>query len=254
MTRKRRLKVLGIGAVYLLVVAAAMQLIGMLFGNPMSATLIGAMAVAVVASRAGLAGEALTKRATRRAVIAGAATALLLAAVTVAAVAAGAEITAAPPTTTALFGLAEGFALAYVGEVWLHGLPLLFAERARVPLRYAYPYAVMVGLAPMLLDADGAPATLILASASGAAFTALWVRTGDLWAPVAAHFVFAWAVDSLLAGDWLHLSAAAGRLAHGPGSQGLIAWLLAAGFAALTLVVLLNKLPLSRAQIADRDA
>ncbi len=254
LTPRRRLSVLGVGALYLLVAGAVIEIIGMIFDNPMSATLIGAMAVAVIAARAGIAAEPFTKSSARRALVGGGAAALGLALVTGAAIAAGAQITVVRPSITTFFGAAEGFGLAYAGELWLHGLPLLFAERARIPIRYAYPYAVIAGMAPLWWDAAGSPETLVLAGASGAAFTALWIRTGDAWAPVATHFVFAWGVDSLLAGDWLHLSSAAGRLSHGAGAHGLAAWLLAGVFAALTLLVLLNKLPLSRAQLADRDA
>ena len=89
--------------------------------------------------------------------------------------------------------------------------------------------------------------------ASGAFFTALWVRGGDAWAPLAAHFVWVWMADSLLAGDLLDLSSGAGRIVHGPGSTGLIAWVAAAGFSALTLLVLMNKLVLPFAKLPEPD-
>jgi hypothetical protein len=251
MTPKRRLTLMAIGALYLVVTGAALEVVGMLVGNPMSATLLGALVVAVIISRARLDAEEHTAGARKRALVAGGATAAVIALVVVVALASGAKLLFVPPAATALFGVAEAFALAYVGELWLHGLPLLFAKRARVSLRYAYPYAVLAGLAPTLLVGGMTPATLVVAAASGAFFTALWVRSGDSWAPIAAHFVFAWGVDSLLAGDLLHLSSAAGRFMHGPGSQGLIAWLGAAGFTALTLLVLLNKLTFVPATIPD---
>jgi len=243
MTPKRRLMTLAIGAAYLLVTGAALEAVGLFVANPMTSVFIGALLVGFISSRAGLASEELTAAARKRALYPAAATLGLVVLVVAVAIAWGSNLVRVGPSATALFGAAEGFALGYVGEVWLHGMPLLFADRAQVSLRYAYPYAVVAGMTPYLLDGGFDSTTLVLSAASGAFFTALWVRGGDGWGPIAAHFVWAWCADSLLAGDLFDLGTTAGRLMHGPGSEGLIAWLAAAGFALLTLLVLLRKLP-----------
>ena len=251
MTHSFTLKPVAVGAAYLVVIGTALEVVRLLVSNPMSAVLIGALVVAIIISRAKIESEELTKNARTRAMKGAGAVLVLLALLVVVAIARGAQLATVPLATTALFGAAESFALAYIGELWLHALPLFYAKRAGISLRYAYPYAVLAGVAPTLLVGGFEPTTLILAASSGAFFTALWVRSGDSWAPIAAHFAWAWGIDSLLAGDVLQLGQAAGHLMHPPGSSGLIAWLAAAGFTALTLLVLLNKLTFVPAVLPD---
>ena len=242
MSSRQQVVQLAIGAGALIGIGVALMIVRMVIGNPMSANLLGAIVVALIAGRVGLALDDFTPLARARMIKGGTGPLVLVLIVVVVALAAGATIDFVPPTGTTLFGIAEGFALAYTAELWLHAVPLHFAKKAGVPLRYAYPYAVLAGMAPLLLIGGFEPTSLVLGAASGAFFVALWVRSKDAWAPIAAHAVWAWSIDSLLVGDLFDLSSAAGRLIHGAGSTGLIAWVAAAGFVALTLLVLLNKL------------
>jgi hypothetical protein len=253
MTAKDRLTVLARGAAYLVVTGAIVSGVRFWVGNPMTGVLIAAMVVSVAAGRAGIVSEAGGRAARRRALLGGGATMVLVLALVSAAMMIGATLLLLSPTTTALFGVAESFAAAYVAELWLHGMSLHFAQRADVPLRWAFPYAVFAGMAPTLLAGGLEPTSLALAAASGAFFTALWLRGGDAWAPLGAHFAWAWSVESLLAGDLFDLSSGAGRLMLGPGSTAPLAWLATLGFAALTLAVLLNKLTLEPAELPASD-
>jgi CAAX prenyl protease-like protein len=234
---KARLRAVASGAAWLVGIGVALQAVRVFVDNPMLANLVGALAVSFVATRAGApveAGNALARRrALRGALLAAAA---VLAAVLAARIA-GAELGFTAPSLTLAYGTAEAAAIAYRDEVWLRGIPLAHLERARVTRPLLLVYGAATGVAAAALQPGASAAGLALVGASGLFFAALWITTRDGWAPIAAHFVWALASESL-AGDIFYLGPQAGVMSHGAQARGMVAWGGAAAFAALAVVAL----------------
>jgi len=244
---KGRLRTIIIGALYLVGIGAAMQLVRSFFSNPTTGVMIGAMIVALVTGHAGLSAEEGGSAPRKRALVAAGLVAIPIATAVGVALLMGATLPIADPGMSAVFGIAEAIAVGYVAEAWLHGLPLLYARRAGVPDAIAVVYAVAAGVAAMDFAAPVEPAGVVLAISYGAFFTLLWLETGDAWAPVTAHVVWVYVCDGLLRGDVFDLGPQAGRLTHALEARGAVAWVAAAGFAVMAWVVASGVVRLSHA-------
>ncbi|HHH26961.1 MAG TPA: hypothetical protein ENK57_01240, partial [Polyangiaceae bacterium] len=234
---KARLRTIALGAGYLVAIGAALQLARSFFSNPTTGVMIGAMIVAFITGHAGLSAEEGGPAARRRALVALALVSLPIIASIAVAVLLGASLPIGSPGMSAVFGIAEAIAVGYVAEAWLHGLPLLYADRAGVPVPIAVAYAVTAGVGVMIFAGPIQPAGIVLAIAYGTFFSLLWLRTGDAWAPVTAHVAWVWACDGLLRGDVFDLGPQAGRLTHALEARGAVAWVAAAGFGVLAWAV-----------------
>jgi len=228
----------------LVATAGVVQLCQRLLPNPMSATICGALAVSVIAPQLRLQDAPRDAAAGRRAVTA---VGLVLVALAVSLVVAwldGAQLRLAQTadgvawSSTALalaMGVAEWLALAYRDEVWLRGLPIGYARRARMGEGVTVVYLAAAGACAVALLPRATMPGLCLAAASSAFFAALWLRSGDLWAPLAARFAWAWLSEVAFGGQLLDL--APSRLAHGASAQ-WPAYPLAAAFALLAWLVM----------------
>ena len=240
---RRRVVIVATGCVYLLVAGAAVHGVRMFVQNPMSASMLAALAVVFVAGRAGVISEPGGPAARRRGLRAAAPVAALVVLSALASVVLGASMAVTTPTLSLLFGSAEAVALAFVLEVWLHGLPLEFARRAAVPPILAIGYAVAAGFVAVALDGQVRLAGALLTIASGTFFAGLWFRTRDAWAPVAAHFVWIWLADVVFAGEVIGLGSGAGLLSHAPNAYGPGAWVATAGFSLLSVLLFARGWP-----------
>jgi hypothetical protein len=244
---RKQLAAVALGAGYLLGIGALIRLSRMFVDNPTTGVMVSAMVVALVAGHAGLTAGEGDASARKRALIG---SGLVFAVVAVAVLVSqplGASLGFGAPSMSALFGIAEAFAIAYVAETWLHGLPLRFARKAGVPEPVAIGYVVAAGVGAEIFVGPLEPAGVTLAMMSGTLFALMWSVTRDAWAPVAAHGIWVWSTDALLAGDVFDLGNQAGRLTHALEARGPIAWVAAAGFGVACWVVATGLVTLSRA-------
>lgn len=228
------------GAALVLALGVAFRIIAVVLDNPMTGHLVGAVLVSFLVDRAGVP-LAKTPGHLRRAAIGASATALVVALAIAAGHLFGTRLGVVRPSFALAFGTAEAFAVAYRDEIWLHGLPLAYAARAGLT-REAIPFAVIAPIATTALEPGATLAGLCGVAATSAFFVALWVRSRDGWAPIAAHFVWAWLVGALLAGELVELTGP-GPWMHGPTSRGALAWLGVVGFAIAAAVVARRGLP-----------
>lgn len=241
------------GASLLIALAAVVRVIDALVNNPLSRAAFGAIAVSLVLGWVGSRSEGLGAAARRRATLAAGLVLVPLAAMVAAALVGGGQLYLVRPGLTVVFGAAESLATAYRDELWLHGLVLLYAARGGVRRPLAAVYAVLASAAVLALQPGlGAPG-LLLALASTALFVLLWLRTGDAWAPVAAHAAWLWLTESLLSGELLDVVSPAGRVGAGTGASGAPAWAAAALFLALCVLVARGRVPLGPAALPRGD-
>jgi hypothetical protein len=226
------------GAAFLLGIGALQRAAAQFTDNPMTQTMLGAVVVSMVAGRAELPNEGASRGARQRGLRGALLGSIPVVAALAATLAAGGSIEAGAPAAAMFFGVVEAAALAYRDELWLHGMVLAFAMRGGVPKTVAAGYAVSASMAATALlpraDIEG----VLLTGAASTLFVALWLRGRDAWAPIAAHFAWAWLVDGALAGDLLDVRFASGRLTHEASARGLPAWVASATFVALALSVL----------------
>jgi hypothetical protein len=228
---RRGLATLAAGALYLLSLSMILQLIAAWLDNPMQEVVLGALAVSLVAGRAGLGKESDAAPSWRLALRAAALTSLPLAmAMAFMLVQHGAMPEFVAPGVSLLFGGFEAFAVAYRDELWLHGIPLLFARRAGVPVSLAVLYAALVSVAAVALQPGASVAGLTMTLVAGGYFALLWSKTQSSWVPVSAHFAWACLSGSVLAGELVQLPQ---LLPYGAASSGLTAWVATLSFAVL---------------------
>ncbi len=246
-----QLRILLTGALYLVSTAAVMRAIHLLIDNPMAATVLGAAAVSLIAARADVKTERFVARARKRVAwgvaIASAATGVGLLVV----VATGGSIGVSGVSAAAFFGVAEAVAIGYGHEMWLRGIPLAFAKRAGIADRHAFAFAAMAGVAAIVLEPNARPIGLVLTAASGAAFTALWMRGGDGHGPIAAHVVWVWLTDAVFSGELLIVTQKGGNLTTAHDASGAAAVATALAFAVVTVAVLRNRIPVAKLQARD---
>lgn len=226
-------RVLAMGAILVVSLGAVIRGIDGWLSNPMQATVLGAVVVSFAMGRAGVPSARGGGRAWRRAIVSAGVVFVILAVAAGVAVAAGGSVSSAQPSAAVFFGIIESVFLALRDEVWLHGIPLTFAARARLPLRYGAIFAVLASVAAVALERSATPVGLALVATSSAAFVALWLKGRDAWAPIGAHFAFSFGADALLGGELLAVGPGAGNLTAGPSAHGIIAIVASLGFAAL---------------------
>ena len=230
MSPRARLRLVAAAAAYLLAIGLALRLLASVVKAPVAQWTLGALLVSVVAMRAGLQAEPFNAvtgaRALRGAGLASAAVAVCLLAMLLE----GASLVWAPgaPSSSLFYSTLVAAALAYRDELWLRGIPLHFARRAELPQWLTGCYLIATGVAAIALETHSSTAGVVLTACSGAFFTALWLKSGDLWAPVAARFAWGWLSEALLAGELLDLTN--GWLPHGPAARGIGAWVASATF------------------------
>jgi hypothetical protein len=233
MEPRERTREVARGALYLVSLGLLIQGVHALVGSPLTSAILGAVLVSFAVGRAGVANEA-ASRSTWTRFLRGAACGIAVAALALAvALLSGGHLRFASPGTMLWFSLVEAAAIAYRDELWLHGIPLVFAWRAAVPDKVIVAYGALASAAVVAWQPGAAMAGVALSAASGAFFTLAWLKSRDAWAPIGAHFAWAWASEALLSGELFDLQSPSGRLARGLGASGLIAWACVAAFVAL---------------------
>jgi len=223
-------RVVAMGALVVVSLGAVIRGIDGWLSNPMQATVIGAVVVSIAMGRVGVPSARGGGRAWRRAIVSAGVVFAILAVATLAAHLAGGAVTVAQPSAALFFGTIESLFHALRDEVWLHGIPLTFAARARLPLRYGAVFAVLASVAAVALERSANPVGIALVATSSAAFVALWLKGRDAWAPIGAHFAFSFGADALLGGELLAVGPGAGNITTGPSASGAIAIVAAVGF------------------------
>ncbi len=226
-----RLRLIAAAVLYLLAIGMSLRVLSSLIKAPIAQWALGAVVVSVVATSAGVQADgygALSfAKAIRGAALAGAVVVVCLLTVMLEQ---GASLVWAPgaPSSSILYSTLVAFVLAYRDELWLRGMPLHFGQRARLQTWLVGCYIIATGVAAILLERHTTAPGIVLTTCSGAFFAALWIKSGDLWAPVAARFVWGWLSEALLGGELLDLSK--GWLPHGPAARGLSTWVASAAF------------------------
>jgi hypothetical protein len=252
LTPRHRLLLLAQGALYVVSVAALMRGLRALVDNPLTHTVLGAAAVSLVATHAGVRSEIFGQRALRRALIASAVVVAVSVVAVAAAVASGGSLVCVSPTGSALFGVVEAIASGYGREMWLAGIPLLIARRAGVPTPWALGFVIAANVGAVVLEPGARLPGLVLTGASSAFFASAWLRGGDPYAPVVGHVVWVWLADAALAGELLVLSGAG--VSAAPSASGAPTWAAAVAFAVAAAAVFTNVVPLARHAARDFPA
>jgi hypothetical protein len=240
--------VLALGLAWLLGLAAALQILDRALPSAtLAAAILGALAVDVGATRAGVlwdddateSGPPPRRRPVQRLLI-GAAAAL---AVGVVVIALGASFGwlhhhgSVVPSTAIVFALLRAAAVAVRDELLYRGLPLAFAARAGVPAPVARVFAALTGGAAIALVPGVGLAAVALAVASGWLFASLWQRDRGAWAAFGAHGAWILLFGSILHGGLFDTDWVVGNLAIGNTSTGAPAWLASALLVAAGLAV-----------------
>lgn len=248
---RQQLRTLVTGALYVVSTAAVVQAIEAFVDNPMSAAVIIAAAVSLIAARADVQNERFVARARKRMawglLIAVAATAAAVLTV----LGRGGTFELSGISAAGFYGVAEAVGIGYAREVWLRGIPLAFAKRAGVPDRHAFTFAALAGVAIVLLEPNTHIEGVVLTAASSAAFTALWIRSGDGYAATTAHIAWVWLMDAAVSGEVFLLGLEGSKLTAQAGAHGPPALMTAIVFAVITVLILLDKIPMAR--LAARD-
>lgn len=239
------------GAVALLAIGAILRGLAVAFDNPMTGTFVGAVVVSFAMGRAGVPVASRSSRALRRAGLGAILGTGVIAFAVVAGAPFGARLTAASPSVALVFGTAEALAIAFRDEIWLHGMPLAYAARAGIPPRAAATFAILTPVAAVALEPGATPPGLATVAAASALFVVLWTRSRDGWAPLAAHFTWAWLAGAVLAGELLYLGP---PLVHGAGGRGTIAWLAALGFVVAAVAASRIQMPADGADVPAPEA
>ncbi len=241
------LRELGVGAAWVIGIAALTRIIDAILGtNPLASALVAAVAVELATTRAGVRWDeevrpnasdadraAARRRALRRFGLgAGIAAAVVVGTVVALAIAGRATLEAGRPGFGLVLALARSGAVAVRDELALRGLPLLVASRARVPGWAGVAFAALAGAAWIAALPGATPEALALALASGWTYAMLWRLGRGAWAAVSAHGAYALLGGAGLRGGLVDVTFAAGSLSEGPKAAGAPAWLAAIAFAA----------------------
>lgn len=240
--RKKDLAEIGVGAAWLVGIAAAVRVVDLLVGrSPLVDAVLGAVVVDLAVTRAGVRwdrGE-LAVRPRLAALARGAAVALATFAAVLAACAATglAHVALGHPSAAIALALARAAGLAVRDELLYRGLVLTIASRARVPDRFAIPFAAVAGAAPIVLVPGATAAAVALALTSGLAFAVLWRRGRGAWAPIGAHAAWVLFAGALVRGYLLDVQWSRGLLTEGALAKGAPALVAALGWAATAWVL-----------------
>jgi uncharacterized protein len=241
---------LGLGAAWLVGVAAALQLLDRLPLASLAVAILGAVVVDLAATRAGVrwdpdeAAPDRTSRAARRMGFGALAALATGAIVLVVSYALGwVHGTGEPirPSLAVLLAVVRAAAIAVRDEVLFRGIPLLAASRAGVGALPARIFAALAGGAAIAMMPGAGPASVALAVGSGYLTASLWQREGGAWAPIGARAAWLLLFGSLLHGGMLDVDWHVGEIAIGNTSSGPPAWLAAVCLVAAGVVVM--KMP-----------
>ena len=261
--KKVSLAHLGLGAAWLVGLAAALQLVEVLLGkSPLASAMAGAVLADVVAGFAGVRwdsqapkGAKNAKNAAKETKAAGAeaakangeevnpvrdigigmGTALVAVAVTllVGAVLGWVMIERGGPSTSIAFALMRSAATGVRDELMLRGIVLTAAARAGISPRIAAVVAALAGGAVLALVPSVSIGAVVLAITSGFFFALLWQRFRGAWAAVGAHAFWVFLISAALRGGFVDVAWSSGSLMSGGRSTGGAAWLAAGVFALL---------------------
>jgi hypothetical protein len=235
----RPLLELGLGAAWLLGVAAVLQILErVLPAVSVGVAILGALLVDYCAGRSGVRWttvEGESPLAARR-VAGGAAVALAVGlGVILVARAAGwlAGHGEGVHASSAIgFAVLRAAAVATRDELLYRGIPLAAAARAGVRPSVARAFAALVGGAAIALVPGSSPAAVALAVAGGWLSASLWARDRGAWGAVGAAAAWQVLFGSVLHGGLFDVDWMVGNLAIGVGSWGPPAWLATAALAA----------------------
>ncbi len=242
---RARITELVTGAGWLLGLRAALQLLALLLGSAeLAHAAVGALLVDVAAGRAGIAWAAEnTERSeiVRRVVRAGG-VALVVGGASLALARMAGFVAFAPghADTMVLLSLLSLAAGAIRDELLFRALPLFFAERAKVPLRFAMPFAALLSATPFLIG-GASIANVALAFGSGLLFAAAYVHLHGVWAAVAAHLSWSVVLGPATKGLVFEASWADGQIAEGAAAAGTPAFI-AAGLAVAAALFVMPRL------------
>jgi hypothetical protein len=235
---------LAIGAAWLVALAAALRVVDVALGAvPLAAAMAGAVLVDLALARAGVRWDEAEKHASiaayARRAAAGVAVGLAVVLVAVAALALAGRARVAPgsPSLAVGVGLVRAASIAVRDELLFRGLVLSVVARAGLPARVGVGFAALAGGAAMALERGAGLASIALVVASGLLFASLWRRERGAFAAVGAHAAFVFVAGPGLRGGLVDVTFAGGVLSAGPTAQGAPAWVAAALFVVLAVVV-----------------
>lgn len=231
---------LGVGAVWLVGLGAALLLLELVLGrSPLGAAIAGAVLADIVAGFAGVRWD-MDADGRPSATPIDASTALRRVAIGMAAAAAAAVITllaagalgwirveAGAPSKTLGLALVRGAAIGVREELFLRGIVLVTAARAGVRPLYGAIFAALAGGAAIALVPGAGPSAMALAVGSGLLFATLWQRERGAWAAASAHGLWLFLVGSAIRGGIIDVTWKEGSLTSGARSFGGPAWLAA---------------------------
>lgn len=237
---------LGLGAAWLVGIAAALQIVERLPIASIAVAVVGAFVVDLGAGRAGVRWDEAPESPDRPKIAArlvgkGALAALAVGAVVMAASFAlgwahGTGYGIHPSAAIAIAMLRAG-AIAVRDEILYRGIPLLAASRAGLPAPAARVFSALAGGAAMSMMPGASAASIALATGAGLFYASLWQRDRGAWSALGAHGAWLLSFGSLLHGGLFEIDWHVGEIAIGNTSKGAPAWLAAASFVVASLVV-----------------
>lgn len=241
---------LGLGAAWLLGLAASLQILDRLLpAASLAAAVLGALLADMAASRAGVRWNvtddpdappiAFPAAARRVAVGAGIALAAGLAVIGIARFSGLLHGHGEGPSLSSavLFAILRAAAVATRDELLFRGIPLVAAARANIPAPFARAFAALTSGAAIAFLPGTSPAAIALAVASGWLYAGLWQRERGAFMAVGAHAAWMLLFGSLLHGGLFDVDWTNGSLAIGATSWGAPAWLAAGSFVVAALVL-----------------
>jgi membrane protease YdiL (CAAX protease family) len=252
---------LGLGAAWLVGIAAALQILDSVLGPAnLGVAIFGALRTDLAAGRAGVrwdrdAEPGADPRIPGRRLAAGAAVAL---AAGVAAMGLSRALgwfhveSTTGPSAALAFAVARAAAVSVRDELLFRGVPLVAMARAGVPARIARAFSALVSGAALVLVPGVTPAALALAVVSGWLFAALWDRDRGAWAAVGAHAAWVLLLGSVTHGGVLDLAWTTGELTVGASAAGAPAWAACAVLVAAAAILL--RLPWPAAPLSASAA
>ena len=263
------LRELARGAVWLVGIAAAVQLIDFFIGqSAFAAAVVGVVVVELATSRGGLLWSRPAPRVIPSAVASddppvsrrspddqpdkedahraqralrslglGAAVGLVAAAgaVVVAILLGFASIEAGSPSGALVLTLIKVAFIATRDELLLRGWILHTAERAGLSPRLGVAFAALAGGASIALLPGAEPASIALAVAVGWVAATLWHRTGTAWVAIGVHAGWALFSGEGIRGGLVNVTFASGELREGANASGAPAWIAVVIFSAMAL-------------------
>jgi membrane protease YdiL (CAAX protease family) len=250
----------GVGAAWLIGLAAALQLVGLLVGqNPLAAAVVGAVVVDLAVSRAGVRwdarGPSTAKRQAKELLLgAGVALAVLAVVLGVALAFGLARVGHGHPSVAVGLALLRAVGVGVRDELLFRGLVLTIAARASVPGGYAVAFAALAGGASIALTPGATAEAVLLTVASGAAFALLYRWRAGAWAAIGAHAAWVFLGGAALRGTLLDVTWTSGQLSETMRASGTPALLATLGWAACAVALALWTRALKPRTLIDPPA